>query len=111
MSDRDESSRPLKANSYSTSMTKKTQVLARIAHLERQLSQDHSQGHHDEESGRGRSPNKSHHGHLDSEGDDDDDDGRECMASKFLAIALTILLSGFIYLFLVQEYFLRASRQ
>lgn len=94
---------------------KKTQVLARIARLERLLDQEHSDADTDEESGRNRSRKQSSDGGLEeNERNFEADYGsneRECMASKFLAIALTVLLSGFIYFYLIQEYLLRAPHR
>lgn len=94
---------------------KKTQVLLRIAHLERLLNRERPDEDSDEENGRSRSRKQSSGGDLEeSERNFKADYGgneRECVASKFLAVALTVLLSGFIYFYLVQEYLLRASRR
>ncbi|GAB9464836.1 hypothetical protein Gpo141_00002262 [Globisporangium polare] len=94
---------------------KKTQVLARIARLERLLNQERpDEDSSDEESGRSTRRKQFRGGGLDSDINVDASErsnGRECVASKFLAIALTILLSGFIYFCLVREHLLRGLRQ
>lgn len=40
--------------------------------------------------------------------DANDDPGKECLLSKLLAVALILLLVGFIYVVLVQEYLVRS---